>query len=49
MTEYFRICDEKGYAKPSVYQGCYNALYREPEKKLLALIRKHNCAFYAFR
>jgi len=49
MAEWFAICDEKGYVKPSVYQGMYNAVYRNDETDLFPLLRKHNCAFYAFR
>ncbi|CCC07119.1 hypothetical protein SMACR_01143 [Sordaria macrospora] len=48
MEEFFAICDEKGYVKPSVYQGQYNALQRHPEKNLMPLLRKHNCAFHAY-
>ncbi|KAJ4404214.1 hypothetical protein N0V85_004926 [Neurospora sp. IMI 360204] len=48
MEKFFAICEEKGYVKPSVYQGQYNALQRQPEKKLMPLLRKHNCAFYAY-
>lgn len=48
MEEFFAICDEKGYVKPSVYQGQYNALQRHPENDLMPLLRKHNCAFFAY-
>lgn len=39
------ICEQKGYAKPSVYQGHYNAIVRGGEKELFPLLRKHNIAF----
>ncbi|KAH8891522.1 putative aldo/keto reductase [Thozetella sp. PMI_491] len=42
------ICEEKGYVKPSVYQGQYNPLVRGGEKDLFSLLRKHNMAFYGF-
>ncbi|KAK3318933.1 NADP-dependent oxidoreductase domain-containing protein [Apodospora peruviana] len=49
MAKFFDICDEKGYVKPAVYQGHYTALYRKREDDgMLALLRKHNCAFFAF-
>jgi len=48
MEDYLAVCEEKGYVKPSVYQGHYNALYRDMEDKLLPLLRKHNCVFYAY-
>lgn len=43
-----RICEEKGYVKPSVYQGHYNAIARAAEKDLVPVLRKHGIAFYAF-
>ncbi|KAH8690439.1 NADP-dependent oxidoreductase domain-containing protein [Talaromyces proteolyticus] len=48
MGEYFEICEQYNYVKPSVYQGCYNALYRGVEKNLLQILRQHHCAFYAY-
>ena len=48
MTNYFAICEEKGYVKPTVYQGHYNALYRGCEKELLPLLREHGCVFNAY-
>jgi|SRR3569833_748869 len=49
MAKYFAICDEKGYVKPAVYQGHYNALARNFEDDLFPLLRKNNCVFYAYR
>lgn len=49
MGKLFSICEEKGYVNPTVYQGLYNALARDSEKELIPLLRKHGCAFYAFR
>lgn len=49
LTEYLEICDREGYVKPSVYQGCYNALHREPEKELVPFLRKHGIKYYIFR
>lgn len=43
------ICDEKGYTKPSVYEGGYNPIIRSGEKELFPLLRKHNISFHAFR
>ncbi|TPX12774.1 uncharacterized protein E0L32_000951 [Thyridium curvatum] len=48
MAKYFEICEEKGYVKPTVYQGSYNALSREAEAGLIPLLRKHNCVFQAY-
>ena len=49
LEELLKVCDEKGYVKPSYYQGQYNALCRRPEDRLLQIVRKHNMSFIAFR
>ena len=49
MAEFLEICDAKGYIKPSVYQGHYNALVRGHEETLLPLLRRHGIVYYAFR
>ncbi|OQV08787.1 hypothetical protein CLAIMM_13009 [Cladophialophora immunda] len=43
-----QICEEKGFVKPSVYQGQYNPLIRSGEKELFPILRKHGIAFYAW-
>ncbi|KAF3070204.1 Aflatoxin B1 aldehyde reductase member 2 [Trichoderma lentiforme] len=48
VVKYFQICEEKGYIKPSVYQGHYNALARSDEKDLIPFLRKHNCVYNAY-
>ena len=40
--------EEKGYVKPSVYQGEYNLISRGVEAALIPLIRKHNIKFVAY-
>lgn len=42
-----RICDEKGYVKPTVYQGQFNPIVRSGEKELFPLLPRHGIAFYA--
>lgn len=42
------ICEERGYVKPSVYQGHYNVIVRGGEAELFPLLRKNNIAFYAY-
>ncbi|OAL36527.1 hypothetical protein AYO20_04143 [Fonsecaea nubica] len=42
------ICEEKGFVKPSVYQGQYNPIIRSGEKELFPVLRKHGIAFYAW-
>lgn len=41
-------CDRKGYVKPSVYQGMYNALCRNVEPELFPALRHIGMRFYAF-
>lgn len=44
-----QICEERGFVKPRVYQGQYNAIVRGGEKDLFPVLRKHGIAFYAWR
>lgn len=48
VKKFIDICEQKGYTKPSVYQGHYNAVVRGGEKELFPLLRKHGIAFYSF-
>ncbi|KAL8950583.1 MAG: hypothetical protein Q9222_003392 [Ikaeria aurantiellina] len=43
------ICEEKGYRKPSCYQGDYNLITRGMETRLLPILRAHSMSFNAFR
>jgi aflatoxin B1 aldehyde reductase len=45
---FITICEQNGYAKPSVYQGHYNAIVRGGEKELFPLLRKHDMASVPF-
>ena len=49
MQKFIEICEQKGFTKPTVYQGHYNAIVRGGEKELFPLLRKHNIAFFAYR
>ncbi|KAK5989639.1 Aldo-keto reductase [Cladobotryum mycophilum] len=42
------ICERRGFVKPSVYQGQYNAIVRGGETELFPVLRKYNIAFYAW-
>lgn len=44
-----QICEDRGFVKPSVYQGQYNAVVRGGEKELFPVLRKLGIAFYAWR
>ena len=48
VEDVVRICKEKGYVLPSVFQGTYSAVARRAETELLPILRKHNIAFYAY-
>ncbi|MCJ1476400.1 hypothetical protein MMC13_005066 [Lambiella insularis] len=43
-----QICAKKGFVKPSVYQGRYNAIIRGGEDVLFPVLRKHGISFYAY-
>ncbi|KAJ3535326.1 hypothetical protein NM208_g7178 [Fusarium decemcellulare] len=42
------ICEDRGFVKPSIYQGHYNPVVRGGEKELFPLLRKNNIAFSAY-
>ncbi|KAL8941176.1 MAG: hypothetical protein Q9216_002405 [Gyalolechia sp. 2 TL-2023] len=48
VQKLIEICEQKGFTKPTVYQGHYNAIVRGGEKELFPLLRKHNIAFFAY-
>ncbi|KAK8055110.1 Aldo/keto reductase subgroup [Apiospora rasikravindrae] len=48
VEDVVRICQEKGYVLPSVFQGTYSAVARRAETELLPILRKHDIAFYAY-
>lgn len=49
VQQFLTICEDRGYAKPSVYEGHYNAIARGCEKELIPLLRENKMAFYAYR
>ncbi|KAJ5108882.1 hypothetical protein N7456_005557 [Penicillium angulare] len=49
LAELISVCEREGYIKPSVYQGCYNAIDRQPEETLFPLLREHGIVFNAYR
>ncbi|KAH7141095.1 aflatoxin B1 aldehyde reductase member 2, partial [Dactylonectria macrodidyma] len=48
VQKFVDICDDKGFVKPSVYQGQYNPIVRDGEKSLFPVLRQHGIAFYAY-
>lgn len=49
LEEMLQICEEKGWQKPSCYQGDYSMITRGMETRLLPVLRAHGVAFNAFR
>ena len=48
LDQWLQICDEKGYIRPSVYQGQYSLFCRRPEERLLPWLRRQGIAFVGF-
>ncbi|TVY15593.1 Oxidoreductase sirO [Lachnellula arida] len=48
LKEWLFVATEKGYVKPSVFQGQYNLLSRTYESTLFPLLREHGISFVAF-
>ncbi|KAI1141734.1 NADP-dependent oxidoreductase domain-containing protein [Hypoxylon sp. FL0543] len=48
VQRFVDICEERGWVKPTAYQGQYNAIVRGGEKELFPVLRKHGIAFYAY-
>jgi aflatoxin B1 aldehyde reductase len=48
VEEILKICEAKGYVRPTVYQGMYNALTRAVEPELIPLLRQHGIRFYVY-
>lgn len=49
VEHFVKISEERGFVKPTVYQGQYNPVVRTGEKDLFPVLRKHGIAFYAWR
>lgn len=49
IEDWMAIAEEKGFVKPSVFQGQYNLLCRDYEERLFPTLRKYNMVFNAFR
>jgi len=43
-----KLCEERGWTRPSFYQGLYNPLNRLVEEELLPVLRRHGVGFIAF-
>lgn len=49
VKQFVEICERRGFVRPSVYQGQYNAIVRTGEKDLFPVLRQHDISFYAWR
>jgi len=49
IEDWIALSTEKGYIKPTVYQGQYNLFCRGLETSLFPILRKHGMQFTAFR
>jgi len=48
VVDIWHLCKERGWPRPSVYQGLYNGLSRKVESELFPALRKLGMRFYAF-
>lgn len=48
VAEIAEWCESKGWLRPEVYQGMYNALTRDVERELFPCLRNYGIAFYAY-
>ena len=48
VSKWLKICEEKGYTKPKIYQGMYNFIRRDAETSLFPILRDHGMNFIAF-
>jgi len=48
VETWIAVCEEKGYVRPTAYQGIYNLIAREAEAALMPLLRRHGMSFNAY-
>ncbi|KAJ3411399.1 hypothetical protein HDV05_002279 [Chytridiales sp. JEL 0842] len=48
VMQIYKICESKGWVKPTLYQGMYNALTRDVESELLPCLKELGMRFYAY-
>jgi len=48
VAEIATLSSERGWLKPTVYQGVYNAIERGIEAELFPCLRKFGLRFYAY-
>lgn len=48
VEDVVQLSEERGWVRPSVYQGIYSAVARRCEDELFPTLRRHGIAFYAY-
>lgn len=48
VEEVVRLCGDRGFVRPSVFEGSYNAFARQAEAGLLPVLRRHGISLYAY-
>lgn len=48
VVDIWHKCNNRGWPKPTIYQGMYNSLTRSAEKELFPALRSFGIRFYAF-
>lgn len=48
VSHIWHLCAAQGWPKPTVYQGMYNGLSRQPEAELFPALRHFGMRFYAY-
>jgi aflatoxin B1 aldehyde reductase len=48
LKELLAVCDEKGFVKPTVYQGMYNVLSRHADTLLFPILKEHGITYNVY-
>ena len=48
VAEIVMTCQHRGWVRPTIYQGMYNALTRGAEAELFPALKRYGLAFYAY-
>lgn len=48
VSQIYERCEQRGWLKPSCYQGMYNAITRDVERELFLCLADYNMGFYAY-
>lgn len=48
VAHIYHVCANRGFVKPTIYQGMYNVLTREVETELIPCLRSFGIRFYAY-